>query len=577
MAGKPSEEAVERVTSTAGARRLADKLLAPDRTRPVMVISIGSGQDGPWIDLERVTEQVGDLAEIFVLPTGEITWVLRDLLPEKTEVYGGAARVYPVDPSWTSDPYQSPLRLAYSDEDGQRATDSVVTDALQMAAAAGLLDVSRATAREVEGTVRLIAPESRAVVAITGGGLASVWQELTYPDVPLTRVLRTGTRVRGLLDPDEGRLDLRPFLPDGKELVQSTYRTGDVVLAQARNVAARSATLLVHPSVAVPVTRDDVTGNPHDDLSDVLTNGEVVAARVVGWTGGAPRLSMLDIDDDEAPATAIALLPGGPPWLEETGGVIPEAPPQPAARRPAAPRPSTPPPQRRELVQQLELTLEEAKARIRDLTAEVNELSTLAGNLQVERDGLAAELQATRDDLAASSRDLTRQRTNYRRADQRRQQLDKQLRAARQQQDVRPADEDAFLDPVEQFRHEVYVAWVRRIPKSDKPDLPLRDYDLGPRFLASLEAVEGIERSKVVDVVVDVLTGLVEQLPGRELHQLRQGSGGGDPPVIREDGATCWRVALQRNTPAARRLHYWRRTGGDVELSRVVTHDDTDP
>ncbi len=577
MAGKPGERAVERVTSTAGARRLADKLLAPDRTRPVMVISIGSGQDAPWIDLERVTEQVGDLAEIFVLPTGEITWVLRDLLPEKTEVYGGAARVYPVDLSWTSDPYQSPLRLAYSEEDGQRATDSVVTDALRMAAAAGLLDVSRATAREVEGTVRLIAPESRAVVVIAGGGHASVWQELTYPDVPLTRVLRTGMRVRGLLDPDEGRLDLRPFLPDGKELVRSTYRTGDVVLAQVRNVAARSATLLVHPSVAVPVTRDDVTGNPHDDVSDLLTNGEVVAARVVGWPGGVPRLSLLDIDDDEVPATAVALLPDGPPWLEETGGDVPEAPPQPAVRRPAAPRTSTPPLRRRELVQQLELTLEEAKARIRDLTAEVNERSTLASNLQVERDGLTAELQATRADLAATSRDLARQKTNYRRADQGRQQLEKQLKAARQRQDVRPADDDAFVDPEDQFRHEVYMAWVRRIPKAGKAERPLPDYDVGPRFLASLEEVDGIERSKVVDVVVDVLTGLAEQLPGRELHQLRQGSGGGDPPVTREDGATCWRVALQRNTPAARRLHFWRRPGRAVELSRVVTHDDTDP
>jgi len=73
------------------------------------------------------------------------------------------------------------------------------------------------------------------------------------------------------------------------------------------------------------------------------------------------------------------------------------------------------------------------------------------------------------------------------------------------------------------------------------------------------------------------LTGLADQLPGRDLHRLRPGTGGDDPPVTRQDGATCRRVALQRNTPAAWRLHFWRCAGGHVELCRVVTHDDTDP
>ncbi|MFW6090783.1 MAG: hypothetical protein ACODAF_02845 [Actinomycetota bacterium] len=578
MADKASEGTVQYLESVADARRLADRLLAPDRTRPVVVVSTSSGQDRPWIDAERVKEHVGDLAEIYVLPTGELSWELSDQLPGNTGVYGGAARVYPVDVSWTSDQYRSPLRLAYSAADGERATESVVADALRMVAAAGLLEVSRATAREVEGTVKLIAPESRAVVAITGGGHASVWQELTYPEVPLTRVLRQGMRVRGLLDPDQGRLDLRPYLPDGKELVRTSYESGDVVLAQVRDVAASRATLLVQPEVAVPMTRDDVTGNPHDDISDLLTEGEIVAARVVGWTGGAPRLSLLDVDDDETPRPAVSLLPGGPPWLEETTDEdVPDVRPQPVARRQVAPSSRRRTPQRKELVQELELTLDAANARLGALTEERNRLEALANDLQIEKQDLTAELEATREDLAEAARDLARQRTNYRRADQRRQQVERQLRAARQQQDDRPADEDAFLDPEDQFRHEVYVSWVRRIPKSDKPERPLQDYALGPRFLASLDAVDGIERSKVVDVVVEVLTGLAEQLSGRELHQLRQGSGGDDPPVTREDGATCWRVALQRNTPAARRLHYWRRAGGDVELSRVVTHDDTEP
>lgn len=64
---------------------------------------------------------------------------------------------------------------------------------------------------------------------------------------------------------------------------------------------------------------------------------------------------------------------------------------------------------------------------------------------------------------------------------------------------------------------------------------------------------------KTFRTVVDVLTGQAENLDEREFHQLREGLGGDDPPVVRaRDGASCWRVAIERNTPSARRLHYWR-------------------
>ena len=60
------------------------------------------------------------------------------------------------------------------------------------------------------------------------------------------------------------------------------------------------------------------------------------------------------------------------------------------------------------------------------------------------------------------------------------------------------------------------------------------------------------------------------------MHRLRAGPGGDDPVVVREDGAVCWRAAVQRHSPAARRLHYWR-LGDAFELSRVTLHDDFRP
>lgn len=128
----------------------------------------------------------------------------------------------------------------------------------------------------------------------------------------------------------------------------------------------------------------------------------------------------------------------------------------------------------------------------------------------------------------------------------------------------------AFIDPERQFRWEVESAWVRRIPASDKERLPLREYQIGQGFLESLASVGGIERAKVVDVVVEIATGLVEQVAGRQLHQLRKPNG---VPVARSDGSTCWRAAIQVGSPSARRIHFWRMRDR-IELSRVGLHDD---
>jgi hypothetical protein len=90
--------------------------------------------------------------------------------------------------------------------------------------------------------------------------------------------------------------------------------------------------------------------------------------------------------------------------------------------------------------------------------------------------------------------------------------------------------------------------------------------------LATL-SLEGADRSKVVDVVV-AITDLVTGLGSGDLHLLREGKASAARHVMRpSDAARCMRVALQRKTASARRLHYWR-LGDAIELSRVVKHDD---
>ncbi len=72
----------------------------------------------------------------------------------------------------------------------------------------------------------------------------------------------------------------------------------------------------------------------------------------------------------------------------------------------------------------------------------------------------------------------------------------------------------AFLDPADQFRHEVYLEWLARIPAASKAAMPLPEY------------------------------------------------------------GNTWRVPLQVKTASARRLHFWRGTDGKVTFATVGVHDD---
>ncbi|HEX5542247.1 MAG TPA: hypothetical protein VFX60_11915 [Micromonospora sp.] len=590
---------VSRIASEEEASALALRLLKPGRRWPVVVLTIAGGHDEPFGDAEEIKAAVGDLAEVVLMPTSGISWAFSDVMPDLTQVYGGAGRVYPVDHDWVNIPSRSRLRFAYSPQDRRRVTDLLINDALEAAMAAGLVEARTSpNVHQRSGTVQGVIG-SRALVTLDDGTPATVWEELTVPGVPLERVVAKGQAVTGLYDPVSRRLDLRGALryTDGasaEAAVVSAYQAGDLVLADVAAVADDMVSLRLLPGLAVDVDRDAVTSNPNDTLRGLFSLGEVVVCRVT--TLEPLRLRLDDVDDDELPEPAPGLLPDGPSWLrlpdpELEPPAVPEVPrPAVALRPPAAPvvapRRPTPldlarkgavPASRAAAPRPVDgAAVERERARVTELT---NELAAE----QATRRALAEELTRLRDraadledELATATQKVERLQSRYRNADLARQRAVRQLKAAQSRiEQPQIGDSPAFADPEEQFRYEVYCEWARRVPAGDKDEKPLADYVLAPGFLQSVEEVAGISRAKVVAVVVEVLTGQVRHLPGRDAHQLRAGAAG-SPYVTRSDGATCWRVALQRESAAARRLHYWRTRDG-FEFSRVVLHDDYRP
>lgn len=627
------------VASVEAVDELAAGLFDPARDRPWLVITTRFASPIADIDVEALLSEVGDVARIHLIETGDLTRHLSALLPEYLDVYGGAGRSYPVGFGAHTARTESPLR--FPQPNGRRATDRLITDALGHAQAAGLFDTAPEMARVVSGTVKgFTAGGSRALVMLDDGTLATVWQELTYPPIPLDWTLRAGQSITGLLDLQTRRLNVAIEIPDAVAL-EAAFPHREVTLALVQAVSETHASLALHPGAAIQIALSDVSLNPRDRLDMLLSEGDVVAARVLHLQGGRLHMVLSDVDDGEVLVPSLSLVADGPPWLRADRPLMPpvedllplveplspvelvetplplveqlplvepvETPQAPRPRpglqpaRPAAPAPipaaPRPEPARHSVVpaelvaptalasaapalQATLLSNEALKHRVASLEAELADAGASTGAIALLRYRVDTAESRAREALS----ELGEARAKLRALEADRREQTRLLRDSRKQKPgvevhAGPASRrDSWLQIADWARHEIYLAWVERMPAVDRARWPLpANYLIGPAFAESLDGLDAGQLLKALKTVVDVLTGRVRELPGRAVHPLRSSDAGGAPDRVRDDGARCMRAYVEQNAPAARRLHYWVLPDGTIELSRIVTHDDVEP
>ena len=519
------------ILTAADAAALASHLHNAVRNRPAVVVSRATGAAAAYADVAQLRRDLSGLADVFEICTPDASWAFSHGVPDMCQVYGGASRVYPVGTGWEIDPYESPLRFAHGMPDRDRVTRQLIADAMGMATRGShTVQARQACASRVRGEVSGVVA-GRALVKLDGQFPGTLWPELVEPGLPAERLFAKGMRVEGALDPDTRRIDVRGMRRPTDEAI-SRYRPGDTILVRVAEVAKGACTVEVFPGFLRTIAASEVADDGVD-LRWMMSVGEVLPVWFGGHEDGDWLLSIRDAADVTDAVPAPSLLTGGPPWLVPADPD--EARPEPADRlvedagEPAAlePTPGVLDGLRKENAQ-LAALLQEARAKVEDLEAQLT-----------------------------TARTLRREAIRRRATDS--------------------EDANLFADEADQLDFEVRLAWARMTQPSEKAALPLKRWSYGDQFFDTLRSVQGVARSKVVRVVVHILTGRDTELASRELHQLRTGTGGDDAPVVRAGGETCWRVSLQTRTPAARRLHYWMCTDGSIELSSIRVHDDFRP
>jgi len=239
--------------------------------------------------------------------------------------------------------------------------------------------------------------------------------------------------------------------------------------------------------------------------------------------------------------------PAPKPGPHRTPGTTPTpAPAAPAARITPAPAPATP----------------------ADTGISAAELKNL---LNAQTDRIANKLRSSIIDdlmllLDTDHESLARERS---RADAAEEELDHLRRRMADQDELRGYPR-VFSDPEKQFRWEVEYEWLTGNPEEERGE-SLNPYVLSEGFLDSMEADLLRGRSKIVQVVVDILSG--HAWDRRKTHQFIIPGKSVFQKTLPE-GAVPWRTYVKRGAPGAARLTWWQYPNGTIELVHVGHHDD---
>ena len=584
-------------------------LTDPERSTPVVIISTAKTQKKPYVDASALAPQLKDVAPLWVLPDVRVNKGFTNSAPEAAKTTGGASRVIPCGTRWEGSSWWTYCVFAYNAQEGGKVVSKLRDKAIEFRAEA----LMGGTAGGSPGAPEQVNPwmsvgetardgESR-VIKLSGvaldiseqsreGGAQRVAS--TGDDVTLPSPRPSGADTENHVDdsvpadaPDDAPVvemeDPPAVEPDDAPVVEMedppavepddtpVRNVGDTAEATAGNLSTTdvaasdpdefdpSVRWVVPESPPLSAWESAQAGQADDDIERLWgISTENISVPEVEDAPVAPVEDIPAVDAENTSVPEVEDAPVAPvediPAVDAENTSVPEvedAPVAPVEDTPAAgaPTPAAMP----------RVSTGLTPVAVRAAEKERNEAIAYADRSQRELADVLAELEALQSGLReqkALAKDA-----------------EKRARAAEKERDEAIALSEGcgmFTDPVEQFRHEVYLSYLRVVRPEQRAEVPLPDYHVGPNFLDTVDRLEGIKRSKIVQVCMETVTGLADHSAGRGPHL---NAHKGNPAPTRSDGAKSWRTSLQRGA-GGRRLTFWRLADGTVEFSKVGVHDD---
>lgn len=533
---------------------LAEYLTDPERRIPVVVATRTSSTHKPVFDSEQLAKDLESTAIVFELDSAKTAWNLTAALPADAQVYGGMLRAYPPNLEWVDNP-----RLlggpygGFTEERRRIQRRQLIDDTEGMVARAYSTIVPATTDRTVPVTATVVGVyPQRGIARLVSGSMASVTLPAETDGIPADHVLARGQVIRGQFS-SRDRMITGLEVRAGKDAI-ADYAEGDTVLGRIDIVRMDYCMVTLYPGVKILVEANDALGDAfgeHEDLRLLLDTGTVLPMLIVarGTEQNDWLVSFVEADKDHI-RPAPALIDGGPAWL------------QPADQ--GALKPDTDDRQRaividadtdvRDLIP--DDAGEDAAEMIMTLAAQIGEEQRANERMRAELDALQRQNGSLREDAMSQRRARIYQGQQYR-----------TLRGLFRN------DKERLLFERDRFDMWIREAWALRFPAADKKHRQLPEHwDYTSEFFDSLEKTQ-INRQRVVDAALEVLTGIAQQSKSRRCHRLRTGSGAEEAFRVGPRGEKVWRIYLDQGH-SARRLHYYEDAKGRYTFASVGVHDD---
>lgn len=558
------------------------------RKRPICVVSIGQAEDGPGFDVEALESDAGEVCDFYIVKTGDLTRLFMESMPENTQVYGGAARVYPAD--FASSKSASQLRYPIPPVQLAKATANLLREIWAYANSAGLIAKPAANLKAERVTVQAIYGGDVAVMKRANRDLISVRAEALFPGISLERVFTIGQELEGVFDPTNRAFALSTQNPTVDEIVKH-FGLGSVTLGLVRETTRKTATVAIHPNLTFEVAKKEITGNDLDVISDYLTVGQVYSFRIYRDPQGHIRLKCNDIDDDEPLVPALSLIPGSGPWLEEGIGVVAEettdevtevavtaidlpteaevdAAIEAAAKEAEAQEASVPVPG---LTKAENRQLSQNAFFVNHMKGQVIAANEAAQRAKEEADAIAVERNSLAKENATLKAQLREQGAEF-------SQLKKDKRSAANRTERDPWETRAQFDTAaEWLAEELRRHWIDTYKPADRRqyNMDAVNWSFGERFFDDFTEAnfDATKIRKVIRTIVELISNRNSVPGGTEAHPLSDNFKGQIRREVAGKQAGAMRMYVEEHTAGAMRLHYWKLDAGGYELDGVGHHD----